>query len=93
MSVCLLFVLTLVGWSGCRNFLINAGEFLSKPLFLNINIKFYMYVCVLIKSTVRLFGVVQPVPEGKTAPGGHEMNVDYWELIGSAPSGGAGNRN
>ena len=33
---------------------------------------------------------MEPVPEGKTAPGGHEMSVDYWELIGSAPSGGAG---
>ena len=33
--------------------------------------------------------MVEPLPEGKTAPGGHEMNVDYWELIGSAPSGGA----
>jgi len=41
------------------------------------------------ESSVRLFGMVEPLPEGKTAPGGHEMNVDYWELIGSAPSGGA----
>lgn len=23
------------------------------------------------------------------APGGHEMQVDYWELIGLAPAGGA----
>ena len=23
------------------------------------------------------------------APGGHELNVDYWELIGLAPPGGA----
>ncbi len=28
--------------------------------------------------------------QGKSAPGGHELNADYWELIGSAPSGGAG---
>jgi len=41
------------------------------------------------EATVRVYGVVEPVPEGKTAPGGHEMTVDYWELIGSAPSGGA----
>lgn len=23
------------------------------------------------------------------APGGHELQVDYWELIGLAPAGGA----
>ena len=23
------------------------------------------------------------------APGGHEMKVDYWQLIGLAPAGGA----
>ena len=36
-----------------------------------------------------MYGVVEAVPEGKTAPGGHELVVDYWQLIGSAPSGGA----
>lgn len=27
----------------------------------------------------------------KQAPGGHELRVDYWELVGLAPSGGAEN--
>nr|QBH73673.1 aspartyl-tRNA synthetase [Eurycantha calcarata] len=41
------------------------------------------------ESSVLLFGTVKPVPEGKNAPGGHELQVDYWELIGLAPPGGA----
>lgn len=41
------------------------------------------------ESSVRLFGTLKEVPEGKTAPGGHELHVDYWELIGLAPAGGA----
>ena len=27
----------------------------------------------------------------KQAPGGHEMAVDYWELIGDSPAGGVDN--
>jgi asparaginyl-tRNA synthetase len=27
------------------------------------------------------------VPEGKSAPGGHELTVDYWRVIGAAPGG------
>ncbi|KAH8362045.1 hypothetical protein KR200_005569, partial [Drosophila serrata] len=41
------------------------------------------------ESSVVLFGTLKLVPEGKTAPGGHELNVDYWEVIGLAPPGGA----
>ncbi|XP_058825117.1 asparagine--tRNA ligase, cytoplasmic-like [Topomyia yanbarensis] len=41
------------------------------------------------ESSVGLFGTLKEVPEGKSAPGGHELHVDYWELIGLAPSGGA----
>uniref|UniRef100_A0A1B0A533 Asparagine--tRNA ligase, cytoplasmic n=1 Tax=Glossina pallidipes TaxID=7398 RepID=A0A1B0A533_GLOPL len=41
------------------------------------------------ESSVQLFGILKQVPEGKSAPGGHELHVDYWELIGLAPAGGA----
>lgn len=41
------------------------------------------------ESSVRLFGTLKAVPEGKVAPGGHELHVDYWELVGLAPPGGA----
>lgn len=41
------------------------------------------------ESSVQLFGTLKLVPEGKTAPGGHELHVDYWELVGLAPPGGA----
>ena len=44
-----------------------------------------MYIFVFLQ----VFGVLEVVPEGKTAPGGHELRADYWELIGAAPSGGA----
>lgn len=41
------------------------------------------------ESSVQLFGTLSIVPAGKEAPGGHELKVDYWELIGLAPPGGA----
>lgn len=34
---------------------------------------------------MELVGTLQALPEGKTAPGGHELVVDYWRTIGAAP--------
>ncbi|KAK8747770.1 hypothetical protein OTU49_016592 [Cherax quadricarinatus] len=41
------------------------------------------------ESSVSLYGTLQEVPEGKEAPGGHELQVDYWQLVGESPAGGA----
>ncbi|RLV92944.1 Asparagine--tRNA ligase cytoplasmic [Spathaspora sp. JA1] len=40
-----------------------------------------------LESTVVIKGVITKVPEGKTAPGGVELQADYYEIIGLAPSG------
>lgn len=40
-----------------------------------------------LESSVALYGVITKVPEGKNAPGGVELVVDYYEVIGLAPAG------
>ncbi|KAI9030517.1 hypothetical protein DFJ74DRAFT_656865 [Hyaloraphidium curvatum] len=47
----------------------------------------YEALMLTVESTVNLYGVLKAVPEGKTAPGGHELQVDYWEAVGLSPAG------
>ena len=41
------------------------------------------------EATVAVYGVVKSVPESKAAPRNVELNVDYWEIVGHSPAGGA----
>lgn len=47
----------------------------------------YQTSTLTLESTVTVYGVIKPVPEGQSAPGGHELIADYYEIVGLAPSG------
>ena len=47
----------------------------------------YEALTLTLESSIELTGTLQPVPEGKTAPGGHELVVDFWRILGAAPGG------
>ncbi|SCW02622.1 LAFE_0F10660g1_1 [Lachancea fermentati] len=40
-----------------------------------------------LETSITLYGTITKLPEGKTAPGGVELTVDYYEIVGLAPSG------
>lgn len=40
-----------------------------------------------LESTLTVKGVIKKLPDGKSAPGGVELVVDYYEIVGLAPSG------
>jgi len=48
----------------------------------------YDFLTMQTESSIEIYGTLQPVKEGASAPGGHELIVDYWKLIHCAPPGG-----
>jgi asparaginyl-tRNA synthetase len=40
-----------------------------------------------VESSVTLYGTIKAAPVGKTVPGGCELVVDYWKVLGKAPGG------
>ncbi|KAJ3779620.1 hypothetical protein GGU10DRAFT_382144 [Lentinula aff. detonsa] len=68
----------------------NLTEFLSLAGYLQVVLsgrvnQTYHALTLTLESTVELIGTLQVVPEGKTAPGGHALIVDHWQLVGAAP--------
>ncbi|CDO91901.1 unnamed protein product [Kluyveromyces dobzhanskii CBS 2104] len=49
--------------------------------------KSYQISNLTLETTISLYGTIKVVPESKTAPGGVELFVDYFEIVGTAPSG------
>ncbi|ORY83912.1 cytoplasmic asparagine-tRNA ligase Nrs1 [Protomyces lactucae-debilis] len=49
--------------------------------------KTYEAQMLTLESTITLYGIISELPEGKSAPGDHELSADYFQLIHSAPGG------
>ncbi|KAG5438997.1 hypothetical protein PCANB_002327 [Pneumocystis canis] len=47
----------------------------------------YDALTLTVETTLTLYGTITALPEGKTAPDNHELNVVYFEIIQKAPSG------
>lgn len=49
--------------------------------------KTYDALTLNLETTMKIFGTLKEVPEGKKAEGGHELIVDYYQILGKAAGG------
>lgn len=61
--------------------------YIEKPLPIVVQAQTYEALTLVPETTVELVGTLQEAPQGKTAPGGYELSVDYWRVVGAAPGG------
>lgn len=47
----------------------------------------YEALTLTLESTITIYGIISALPEGKSAPGNHELVADYFELVHRAPGG------
>ncbi|EPS38358.1 hypothetical protein H072_8045 [Dactylellina haptotyla CBS 200.50] len=39
------------------------------------------------ETSITIYGIINELPEGKTAPDGHELTADFYTVVGKAPGG------
>lgn len=49
--------------------------------------KTYDAMTLTVESTITIYGIISPVPEGSHAPDGHELHADHYTVVGKAPGG------
>jgi asparaginyl-tRNA synthetase len=60
-------------------------KLLTKYIYIYTQAQTYDALTLTTESTIQLTGQVVALPQGKSAPEGHELQVDWWSIVGRAP--------